>query len=216
MNPTTQTILHDPANDLHGNCLSAVIASLLHIPIEDVPIFQNPVTWVKELNLWLRPFGLAYCMVEDFECHIHAYGIAGLWHEVSGNSARYAGVPHAVVGKDGIPVFDPHPSNAGLTEITCHGFFIALEPWMHGRTSLTLGLRKDADDQPECDAFTCDLCGIEITDFDGDLFHHTGILNGEVNGHVHVCAACNSRNVLPNINFDQILQAQKLTPESPK
>ncbi len=129
MTPTKQTILHDPANGLHGNCLSAVLASLLHLPIEDVPLFIDPVTWVKDLNAWLRPFGLAYCMVEDFECHIDAYGIDGLWHEVSGNTSRSKDVIHACVAKDGELVFDPHPDNTGLTKITCHGFFIALEPW---------------------------------------------------------------------------------------
>lgn len=129
MKPTKQTILHDPAKGLHGNCLSAVLASLLHLPIEDVPLFITPETWVKDLNAWLRPFGLAYCMVEDFDCHIDAYGIEGLWHEVSGNTSRSKDVTHACVAKDGEFVFDPHPDDTGLTKITCHGFFIALEPW---------------------------------------------------------------------------------------
>lgn len=129
MIPTKQTILHDPANGLHGNCLSAVLASLLHLPIDEVPLFITPDTWVKDLNSWLRPFGLAYCMVEDFDCHIDAYGIEGLWHEVSGNTSRSKDVTHACVAKDGEFVFDPHPDDTGLTKITCHGFFIALEPW---------------------------------------------------------------------------------------
>ena len=129
MTPTKQTVLHDPANGLHGNCLSAVLASLLHLPIDEVPLFITPETWVKDLNAWLRPFGLAYCMVEDFDCHIDAYGIEGLWHEVSGNTRRSADVTHACVAKDGEFVFDPHPDDTGLTKITCHGFFIALEPW---------------------------------------------------------------------------------------
>jgi hypothetical protein len=129
MKPTKQTILHDPLNNRHGNCLPAVLASLLHIPIENVPIFATPGTWVKDLNTWLRPFGLAYCLIEDFECQIDAYGIEGLWHEVSGNTTRNKEVKHACVAKDGEFVFDPHPDDSGLTKVTCHGFFIALEPW---------------------------------------------------------------------------------------
>lgn len=129
MIPTKQTVLHDPANGLHGNCLSAVLASLLHLPIDEVPLFVTPDTWVKDLNAWLRPFGLAYCMVEYFECHIDAYGIEGMWHEVSGNTIRSKDVMHACVAKDGEFVFDPHPDETGLTKINCHGFFIALEPW---------------------------------------------------------------------------------------
>lgn len=129
MIPTKQTILHDPENGRHGNCLSAVLASLLHLPIEDVPLFIKPNTWVAELNEWLYPFGLAYCMVENFDCYIDAYGIKGLWHEISGNTNRSIDVSHACVAKDGEIVFDPHPDDTKLTEITCYGFFISLEPW---------------------------------------------------------------------------------------
>jgi len=129
MNPIKQTILHDPDNGLHGNCLSAVLASLLHLDISDVPLFITPGTWVKDMNKWLRPFGLAYCMVEDFDCHIEAYGIQGMYHEIAGNTQRSNDVLHACVAKDGEVIFDVHPDNTGLTEITCHGFFIALRPW---------------------------------------------------------------------------------------
>lgn len=56
MKPTKQTVLHDPANGKHGNCLSAVLASLLHLPIEDVPVFSEPhPKWQQDLNEWLRP-----------------------------------------------------------------------------------------------------------------------------------------------------------------
>jgi len=145
MTPTKQTVLHDPANGLHGNCLSAVLASLLHLPIDEVPLFISPDTWVKDLNSWLRQFGLAYCMVEDFECHIDAYGIEGLWHEVSGNTTRSKDVTHACVAKDGEFVFDPHPDDTGLTKITCHGFFIALEPWRALTHNNIMGAHGDPD-----------------------------------------------------------------------
>lgn len=129
MLPTKQTVLHDPENGKYGNCMSAVLASLLHLPIEEVPLFIDPVNWVNDLNAWLRPRGLAYCMVDDFDCHVEAYGIQGLWHEVSGNTQRRADVMHACVAKDGQAVFDPHPDDTGLVRVTAYGFFIALEPW---------------------------------------------------------------------------------------
>lgn len=130
MIPQKQTILHDPANGKHGNCMSAVLASLLHIPVETVPLFIHPDTWVKDLNDWLRPKGLAYCMVENFDCFMKAYGIQELYHELSGNTSRSVDVIHAVVAKDGEQIFDPHPDDSGLTKITCYGFFIALRPWL--------------------------------------------------------------------------------------
>ena len=36
-----QTIEHDPESGNWGNCFSAVLASLLDIPIEDVPVFSG-------------------------------------------------------------------------------------------------------------------------------------------------------------------------------
>ena len=129
MNPTKQTVLHDPENGIHGNCLSAVLASLLHVPIEGVPLFANPETWIKDLNAWLHDFGLAYLLIEDLDRFVEACGIHGLWHEISGNTSRSIETLHACVGKDGELIFDPHPDNSGLTCVTCYGLFIALEPW---------------------------------------------------------------------------------------
>jgi hypothetical protein len=51
MIPVKQTVLHDPANGKVGNCFSAVLSSLLHIPIEDIPMFQDPLNWIKDLNI---------------------------------------------------------------------------------------------------------------------------------------------------------------------
>ena len=36
----------------------------------------------------------------------------------------------------------------------------------------------------------CDFCDKEIIDYDKDLFHFTGILNGLLNTHIHSCAKC--------------------------
>ena len=57
---------------------------------------------------------------------LKAYGIAGLWHEVSGKTER--NTFHSCVAHDGQLVFDPHKSNAGLTTTTDYGVFVALNP----------------------------------------------------------------------------------------
>ena len=57
---------------------------------------------------------------------LKAYGIAGLWHEVSGKTER--NTFHSCVAQDGQLVFDPHKSNAGLTTTTDYGVFVALNP----------------------------------------------------------------------------------------
>lgn len=127
MNPTEQTILHDPDNGKHGNCLSAVLASLLHVDIEVIPVFSNPDTWIVDLNRWLRTYGLAYVTLPNFD--LAAFGISGLFHEIAGNTSRSTDVPHACVAVDGKVTFDPHPSAAGLRSVDSYGIFVALRPW---------------------------------------------------------------------------------------
>lgn len=129
MIPTRQTILHDPENGKHGNCFSAVLASLLHIDIETIPVFSDTTRWQRDLNAWLRPFGLAYIAISDFDVWADSLGIEGCYHEVAGNTSRSVDVLHACVGINGVVEFDPHPDGTGLTERTGHGLFIALRPW---------------------------------------------------------------------------------------
>jgi hypothetical protein len=131
MKPTQQTILHDPANGQYGNCLSAVLASLLHLPIQQIPLFNEPGRWMQQLNDWLRPFGLGYLVLtpDSFRDACGIVGLVGCYHEIAGPSQRWANTDHACVGVDGHVAFDPHPSAAGLQEVTSCGVFIALEPW---------------------------------------------------------------------------------------
>lgn len=132
MIPITQTVLHDPASGLHGNCLSAVLASLLHLPIESIPVFSDPDRWLKDLNAWLRQHGLAYLWFQDkeFSRILEEFGIEGLHHEISGKTTRFSDYSHACVAEDGRLVFDPHPSRDGLNAgVEGCGVFIALEPW---------------------------------------------------------------------------------------
>jgi len=135
MIPITQTVLHDPANGKYGNCLSAVLASLLHLPIESVPVFFKD-TWLQDLNEWLRQYGLAYIcfsIADDGPQFLASFGITGLHHELAGPSPRNTEVAHALVGHDGRAVFDPHPSRAGVAALNSCGVFVALEPWKWSR-----------------------------------------------------------------------------------
>lgn len=123
-----QTRLHNPPESI-GNCFSAVLAGLLKLPIEQIPDFDNP-HWRRKLNAWLAQFGLAWIQVEDLAHFRVVYGIEGLWHETGGASPRDPGVLHAVCGKDGVVEWDPHPSQAGITNMSeGHGIFVALRPW---------------------------------------------------------------------------------------
>jgi len=129
MIPTDQTILHDPANGVHGNCFSAVLASLLHLPVESVPVFVGRF-WQAEVNAWLRPMGLAYVEISTNPDWCAANDIRGMHHELAGVSPRNAEVLHATVAVDGEMVHDPHPDRSGLGEgERTFGLLIALRPW---------------------------------------------------------------------------------------
>jgi hypothetical protein len=55
------------------------------------------------------------------------------------------------------------------------------------------------------DEIKCDVCGEEITDYENNLFHHSGTLRGELNRHIHVCANCHKPELM-QIDFDGLLQ----------
>lgn len=129
MIPVQQTILHDPSKGQHGNCLSAVLASLLHLDIAYIPVFGEE-TWVQDLNAWLRPHGLAYFLVSGFPEYVKYFGIQGCYHEIAVASTRHVDTDHAIVAVDGVPVFDPHPDGDSLGQpVKLAGLFVALEPW---------------------------------------------------------------------------------------
>ncbi len=131
MRLTKQTVLHAPEKGEHGNCFSAVLATLLHLPIENIPVWTAPYPqWQQEVNAWLRPYGIAYMQVSDFAAYCETVGITGCHTELGGTSPRNANVEHAMVAIDGVPVFDPHPSDAGVSEIHAAGVFILLKPWL--------------------------------------------------------------------------------------
>lgn len=115
MIPVDQQFLHEPERGQQGDCMRAVIAALLDLPLSDVPHFAQ-IDADKKGNFWL--------LVAEF-CRTHGYSfvtIRGkfLWsedviyHGISGRSPRNSSGHHAVVGMNGRIHHDPHPSRAGL------------------------------------------------------------------------------------------------------
>lgn len=120
MTPVKQEFIHDPSNGVYGDCQRAVIASLLDLPIHDVPHFfggskNDQVGHWELLQKFLRSKGYAWLVVPA-KSGAAFYGAddESIFHEISGPSPRGKGVIHAVVGCGGRIVFDPHPSNSGL------------------------------------------------------------------------------------------------------
>jgi len=126
------TTRHDPAAGTFGNCMQATLASLLELPIDQVPHFLADGTtdgnvFCQRLNEWLRPMNMAYVMIPPFAGAARVTGIKGLHHEVSGPSPREAGYWHACCGVDGKLTHDPHSSRDGV-DIQSWGIFMVLDP----------------------------------------------------------------------------------------
>jgi len=55
-------------------------------------------------------------------------------------------------------------------------------------------LITDEFPQNRPDYAECDTCGTMITDCNNNLYHVTGILNDEINKHIHLCGNCYHSN----------------------
>lgn len=102
--PVTQTRIGYP----EGNCLEACVASILHVPIEDVPeLYRYGDEWYEVLTTYVRRKGLLMVYVPD--AGIKPKGL----HIVSGKSPRVETMYHACVARDGRIVHDPYPGLDG-------------------------------------------------------------------------------------------------------
>jgi hypothetical protein len=120
MTPVKQEFIHDPSNGVYGDCQRAVIASLLDLPLSEVPHFlslakNNTELYWYMIQEFLRDKGYAWLVIPA-KAGAAFFGATDnkIYYELSGPSPRGSGVTHAVVGCDGEIVFDPHPSNDGL------------------------------------------------------------------------------------------------------
>jgi len=131
MIPVHQEFIHDPENGFIGDCQRAVIASLMELPLKEVPHFLKEAwgggnskltgQWMHEnelywhlMQIFLRSYGYAWLVTDSLSSAI--FGRQGnVYHEISGPSPRDPNMQHAVVGRNGLPFFDPHPSGKFLT-----------------------------------------------------------------------------------------------------
>ena len=105
-----------------GNCLSACVASILEIPLDEVPLFHDPtspvyVPQVIKLDAWLRPVGLCAVEYSLADPALLAQLPKDLFYILGGMSPRQRG--HVVVACGDNIVHDPHPSRAGLVSADC-------------------------------------------------------------------------------------------------
>lgn len=137
MIPVTQTKVNVKNSNeetvVYGNCFAAVIASMLEVPITEVPnvevFFHMPHPhWSIIMDTWLKSKGwelwgddryrVFHCEMESDEylgLSEHYMTLRGNLYLASGLSAR--GVRHICIYKTGQLVWDPHPSREGLVTI---------------------------------------------------------------------------------------------------
>jgi len=123
--PVTQTKLH--TEEQNGNCLATAFASLLEIPISDVPEFENMNAgiWFAIMKKWLESIGFDLIEWREEEpTHLKGY------YMVCGKSPR-GDFNHQVIHRAGKLAHDPHPSQAGVIGFVDAYALVPLDPAKH-------------------------------------------------------------------------------------
>lgn len=145
MKPIDQTrfAIELPLTEAPGNCWAACIASILEVPLPEVPDeanFWKPgmshrQSWrlyEPSVHRWLRERGLLLLDVRSKQVFYSGEQFDPFCI-VSGPSPRNCDVNHAVVGRGMEIIHDPHPSRAGLLPPSegrewWHEYFVAINP----------------------------------------------------------------------------------------
>ena len=126
MIPIDQTKLH--SSNQNGNCLAASLASILELPLSNIPEFENMgKEWWPKMVRWLESIGF-YLIRWDEEVVLPGYYL------VMGVSPRFKNLNHQVIYKNGELVHDPHPSRAGVTKIKEISALVPFDPANYNNT----------------------------------------------------------------------------------
>lgn len=102
-----------------GDCLRACVATVLGLPLDEVPHFvqyiehpagTDPMLW------WWALVGFCHFHGWDATYPDDVFDPPDGWSLANGPSHR--GHQHVVVARDGAVVFDPHPSRDGVVMVT--------------------------------------------------------------------------------------------------
>lgn len=121
MTPLKQRNHHRPDEGIYGDCHRAAIASILELPLDDVPHFCDlnlyPEDWVKHEREWLHARGLtAITQVYDGRLADVLHSVGALNPDtycILGGTSK-TGCGHSVVICNGEIVHDPSLTDAGI------------------------------------------------------------------------------------------------------
>ena len=115
----------------NGDCYRTSLACLLNMDLSDVPHFyaKGTINPNDKIHDWILEKG--YFLLEVTGLHelpIKYSKDKDLYHLISSDSPRIENCLHCVVGKNGEPYWDPHPSDdmVPINENTIYGFLIPL------------------------------------------------------------------------------------------
>lgn len=94
-----------------GNCLAACLASIFEIRLDAVPFFGTDDKWFDRFSDWM----ITYFQLYPIDIEVPSVFVPKGYHLINGLS-RNGDYWHAVVGKDGEIVHDPHPDGNALKE----------------------------------------------------------------------------------------------------
>lgn len=139
MIPITQTkvVVKNSNGEMvvRGNCFAAAIASIMEVPITEVPNVETlfdvkNVSWHAVMQAWLEDKGYRLSDNDSFKRAYHdedrelntfdARYCHNQYYLVSGMSPR--GVSHVCIYQNGKMVHDPHPTREGIDEKTFSRF----------------------------------------------------------------------------------------------
>lgn len=121
MTPVDQTLFHDPDGAVIGNCMQAAVASILDLPLDDVPHFAAADDWDHLFARWLHDRRMICLQVPILKLPDDMPVL------LTGESPR--GVSHMVVGLGIGIAHDPHPSRDGLKTIKHAWALVPYLPW---------------------------------------------------------------------------------------
>lgn len=121
MIPVNQKKLHNPDKGINGDCWRAATASVLELPIEDVPDFEelsHREAWHEYIKiLGKNGYGLYSVYVEAEKEHPVMLEGECEYYFMIGPSPRDPNLTHQCIGHKGKLVHDPHPDKTGLKSL---------------------------------------------------------------------------------------------------
>lgn len=133
MKPVNQTLFGDTDGKLKGNCFPACLASILELPLEEIPHFYEGcevddflanLKSLAKIEEFLNKQKYSYCVhfCEDFDSEEEFLKFIqtqtdSYWIAVGLPLMESDGEHHAVVYKNNKLLHDPHPPGLGLRSV---------------------------------------------------------------------------------------------------